>query len=110
MELDALSKKVTALVHENGNLKVKECYNQATGGGGGRGNGGVAGMGSASADKKRIEELERTVEALQVEKVVSVTIILVARYHKEVGTRERKIIGDLKQINFPDYIIEGIVR
>ncbi len=48
-------------------------------------------------------------EALQVEKAVSVTIILVARYHKEVGTRERKIIGGLKQMNFTDYIIEGIV-
>ncbi len=45
MELDALSKKATALEHENGNLKAKERYNQATGGGGGgRGNGGVAGM------------------------------------------------------------------
>ncbi len=69
MELDAVSKKVTALEHENGNLKAKKRYNQATGG---QGIGGGAGMGSASADKKRIEELERSVEALQVEKAVSV--------------------------------------
>ncbi len=73
LQLEAVSKKATALEHENGNLKAKERYNQATGGGGGgRGNGGVAGMGSASAEKKKIEELERTVEALQVEKAVSV--------------------------------------
>ena len=68
VQLDALSKKVTTLEHENGNLKAKERYNQAMGGGG---KGGGAGMGSASAGKKRIE-LERSVEAFQVEKAVSV--------------------------------------
>ncbi len=72
LQLEAVFKKVTTLEHEKWNLKAKERYNQATGGGGGRGNGGVAGMGSASAKMKKIEELERTVEALQVEKAVSV--------------------------------------
>ncbi len=88
MELDAVSKKATALEHENGNLKDMESYNQATGGSG-WGNG----EGSASADKKKIEDLERLVETLQ-------EVSVLGRCWPESGILRALI----KLINFQEWV------
>ena len=63
MELERSAKIVKSLEHENGNLKAKERHQLATGG-------RAVGRVSPSASEK-IEELERQVDALQMEKVVS---------------------------------------
>ena len=63
MEMEAQGKKLKMLEHENENLKARERHQLATNKGGG--------ASSPARDKKKIENLEKLVESLQLQNAVS---------------------------------------
>lgn len=70
-EIAAMSRQVEVLQHENASLKARERHISATSGRGMAGGRGMVGGASLDAERKKIDELERTLEALQTDKAVS---------------------------------------